>query len=120
MPNNENSDFEKLSEVVAFSGAAPTPIGAGVTNESYTSYDGTIIYVQFTDVDSNGLYPSTGTHLRFTVSKDINGNITNVTPVSTFIDSALPKVLQLRLNADRKSTRLNSSHIPLSRMPSSA
>ena len=24
------------------------------------------------------------------------------------------------LNADRKSTRLNSSHIPLSRMPSSA
>ena len=26
----------------------------------------------------------------------------------------------IKLNGDRKSTRLNSSHIPLSRMPSSA
>ena len=30
------------------------------------------------------------------------------------------KTLWKRLNIDRKSTRLNSSHIPLSRMPSSA
>ena len=30
------------------------------------------------------------------------------------------KALADRLSLDRKSTRLNSSHIPLSRMPSSA
>src|ERR1051326_5791660 len=29
------------------------------------------------------------------------------------------EVIRLKIRADRKSTRLNSSHIPLSRMPSS-
>ena len=33
---------------------------------------------------------------------------------------ALPVLLALELAADRKSTRLNSSHLKLSRMPSSA
>ena len=40
-----------------------------------------------------------------------------------FEDFAILDVIQKRLVAvfvDRKSTRLNSSHIPLSRMPSSA
>ena len=38
------------------------------------------------------------------------------------VDSALSEVRTALLEADvdRKSTRLNSSHIPLSRMPSSA
>ena len=34
--------------------------------------------------------------------------------------SNLSPLLQSRIQRDRKSTRLNSSHIPLSRMPSSA
>ena len=36
------------------------------------------------------------------------------------IDGVREDVVDLLLNLDRKSTRLNSSHIPLSRMPSSA
>ena len=32
----------------------------------------------------------------------------------------IPKILFIKKGKDRKSTRLNSSHIPLSRMPSSA
>ena len=36
---------------------------------------------------------------------------TGTTPIATFM---------VHFNKDRKSTRLNSSHIPLSRMPSSA
>ena len=31
-----------------------------------------------------------------------------------------PSITELAVELDRKSTRLNSSHIPLSRMPSSA
>ena len=34
--------------------------------------------------------------------------------------SAMPGPLEVGAKIDRKSTRLNSSHIPLSRMPSSA
>ena len=34
--------------------------------------------------------------------------------------SLVYEVIEYRANSDRKSTRLNSSHIPLSRMPSSA
>ena len=40
--------------------------------------------------------------------------------INQFIDSANWEVLEEAMNEDRKSTRLNSSHIPLSRMPSSA
>ena len=32
----------------------------------------------------------------------------------------VPPAIEALMNSDRKSTRLNSSHIPLSRMPSSA
>ena len=34
--------------------------------------------------------------------------------------AALADIVQLKTHADRKSTRLNSSHMPVSRMPSSA
>ena len=36
------------------------------------------------------------------------------------LDSSSDKIKKFLLIKDRKSTRLNSSHIPLSRMPSSA
>ena len=36
------------------------------------------------------------------------------------IPSSPDMVLEIQTSLDRKSTRLNSSHIPLSRMPSSA
>ena len=42
---------------------------------------------------------------------DIRGNLK---------PSEMLKVVHAAIAADRKSTRLNSSHIPLSRMPSSA
>ena len=52
---------------------------------------------------------------------------TNVCPVCLGLPGSLPvlneRVVEFALRigeADRKSTRLNSSHIPLSRMPSSA
>ena len=36
------------------------------------------------------------------------------------IERKKEELLELQAQSDRKSTRLNSSHIPLSRMPSSA
>ena len=38
----------------------------------------------------------------------------------TILNASDFKLIKLLKNVDRKSTRLNSSHIPLSRMPSSA
>ena len=40
-------------------------------------------------------------------------------PIET-VDDNLSDCVDLNAEVDRKSTRLNSSHIPLSRMPSSA
>jgi len=98
MPRKKKNS-EDQNNFVAYSGAAPTPVELGQTNESYTSADGTKVYLQFIDVDSNGLYPSSGIQLRFSVTKVVGGTATTVTPVSTFIDSALPKTLQLTLNS---------------------
>lgn len=99
MPRKKKDIEEKSATFVAYSGSAPTPIAQGQTNESYTSADGTKVYVQFLDSDSSGLYPSSGTQLRFSVTKITGGTATTVTPIATFIDSALPKTLQLSLNA---------------------
>jgi hypothetical protein len=99
MARKKNPNPEEQNNFVAYSGSAPTPVSAGQSNESYTSADGTKVYVQFIDVDSNGLYPSSGTHLRFSVTKVVGGLATTVTPTSTFIDSNLPKTLQLTLNS---------------------
>ena len=55
-----------------------------------------------------------------------NGNIANETVMTakpdgyTVLFAASSAVIANRYTIDRKSTRLNSSHIPLSRMPSSA
>ena len=102
MPKKNKPNPEEQNNFVAYSGSAPSPIAEGQSNESYTSADGTKVYVQFIDVDSNGLYPSSGTHLRFSVTKVVGGSATTVTPVSTFVDSSLPKTLQLTLNSSDK------------------
>ena len=56
-------------------------------------------------------------------AEDMKNNISNSTQMAdkygTTGDEAASKEENLT-QADRKSTRLNSSHIPLSRMPSSA
>ena len=59
------------------------------------------------------------------VSADLayeNGLKTNISGVSNFVqlEPQLDLFRKIMPNIDRKSTRLNSSHIPLSRMPSSA
>ena len=99
MPRKKKDIQEDKSTFVAYSGSAPAPIAAGQQNESYTSADGTKVYIQFLDSDSSGLYPSSGTQLRFSVTKITGGTATTVTPIATFIDSALPKTLQLSLNS---------------------
>ena len=63
MPRKKKDIQEDKSTFVAYSGSAPAPIAAGQQNESYTSADGTKVYVQFLDSDSSGLYPSRNTFL---------------------------------------------------------
>lgn len=87
-----NPDF------TAYSGAKPTP-STNPANPSYTSQDGRKIYLQFDDADSTGLSPSTGTQLRFSVTKIYGGTATTVTPSSTAINSSAPKTLILNLRA---------------------
>ena len=56
------------------------------------------------------------------VRKDIKNLHLSVYPPDGYVRVSVPRHVtddNVRL-ADRKSTRLNSSHIPLSRMPSSA
>ena len=67
-------------------------------NFSFSSPDGRKIYLNFYDPDSTALSPSTGTHLRFSVTKITGAIATTVTPSSTFIDSSSPKTLQLILS----------------------
>ena len=50
---------------------------------------------------------------------DIEGLNNRITTVESDMDRFKEKI-EAALNADRKSTRLNSSHLKLSRMPSSA
>ena len=70
---------------------------------SYTSFDGQRIYLNFDDIDSSGLEPSSGLQLRFSVTKKFGSSIAGtVTPTATFIDSRTPKTLELLLSdADR-------------------
>ena len=45
----------------------------------------------------------------------------DLSPINTILmGKMIPAVAMLSLDLDRKSTRLNSSHLKLSRMPSSA
>lgn len=94
---------EKLVQnIVPFSGASPTPIGVGNTNESYSSSDGKTIYIQFQDFDSSGLSPLSGIESRFSVTKTFIGSATTVYPTSFFVDTNYPKTAQLSLsNADK-------------------
>jgi hypothetical protein len=53
--NNNEQDLNQLSDdFKIMSGSAPSVNAAGATNESYSSADGTVIYLQFTDNDSSG------------------------------------------------------------------
>ena len=66
----------------------------------------------------------TGAGRAFSSGQDLNERVTAdgdvVVPGEALEKYYNPLVLKLRSLPDRKSTRLNSSHIPLSRMPSSA
>ena len=95
-------DNQESIQFVAYSGSAPTPIAVGSTNESYTSANGTVLYVNFTDIDSSGLYPSSGIQNRFSVTKITAGSAVTVTPTSSYVDTALPKTLQLTLSSANK------------------
>lgn len=98
MPQDNNDELNIQSdEIQAFSGAAPTLNAEGSTNESYTSADGRTLYLNFTDADSSGLYPTSGIGTRFSVTKIISGIATTVTPISYAVDSALPKTVKLTL-----------------------
>ena len=54
------------------------------------------------------------------VETDGSKNFDSVITVSAPVEIRRERLLKRGLKRDRKSTRLNSSHIPLSRMPSSA
>ena len=91
--------MEINNNFIAFSGASPG-ISTSLTNLSYTSYDGQRIYLNFDDIDSSGLEPSSGLQLRFSVTKKFGSSIAGtVTPSATFIDSRTPKTLELILSA---------------------
>ena len=99
MANNDNNEFEELNEdVTLYSGVKPSLN----STESYSSADGTKIYLQFSDADSSGLSPSSGLQLRFRLTKITGGTATTVTPLSTYIDPAAPKTLILNLNSSDK------------------
>lgn len=85
----------------AASGSKPIP-DPDPANFSFSSPDGRKIYLNFYDPDSTGISPSTGTHLRFSVTKTNAGFPVTVYPTSTAINSTAPKTLILNLSsADR-------------------
>lgn len=94
--------MEINNNFIAFSGASPG-ISTSLSNLSYTSYDGGRIYLNFDDIDSSGLEPTSGLQLRFSVTKKYGSSIAGtVTPTATFIDSRTPKTVELILSdADR-------------------
>ena len=89
--------MEINNNFIAFSGASPG-ISTSLSNLSYTSYDGGRIYLNFDDIDSSGLEPTSGLQLRFSVTKKFGSSIAGtVTPTATFIDSRTPKTVELVL-----------------------
>ena len=87
--------MEINNNFIALSGASPG-ISTSLSNLSYTSFDGQRIYLNFDDIDSAGLEPSSGLQLRFSVTKKFGSSIAGtVTPTATFIDSRTPKTVEL-------------------------
>ena len=72
------------------------------------------VYCSFSNEPGSQTYKITDSQFIFN-----NNTLPNGATLVT-VSTAINPVLQPGDNADRKSTRLNSSHIPLSRMPSSA
>jgi hypothetical protein len=97
MENNQ----DLRNTFIAFGGASPG-ISTSLSNLSYTSFDGKRIYLNFDDIDSSGLEPSSGLELRFSVHKFFGATATTITPSSTFIDPTQPKTLQLILSDANK------------------
>lgn len=97
MAKEKESIKSKSFEIIPFAGIAPTASGLGNTNESYSSSDGKTIYIQFSDIDSSGIYPLSGIHTRFSVNKFFGAIATTVTPISYYVDTSLPKTAQLQL-----------------------
>ena len=97
----EFNESSHSNDFVAFGGTSPS-ITTTPSNLSYTSYDGKSIYLNFDDIDSTGLEPSSGLELRFSVTKKFGAIASTVTPTSTFIDSTQPKTLQLILSTADK------------------
>lgn len=101
MPKRKK-DIEQKNIIVPFSGASPTPIGVGNTNESYSSSDGKTIYINFEDLDSSGLSPYSGIQSRFTVTKITGAIASTVNPTAFYVDTNYPKTAQLSLsNSDK-------------------
>ena len=66
------------------------------------------------------LYQTTAYQFRDTTHAANLFGLAELGNIYTRIMNPTQDAVEQRLAADRKSTRLNSSHIPLSRMPSSA
>ena len=71
------------------------------------------------DVHPN-LYAYTPKSVIDSLREKATGQLTNPKTAFEFGKLVTPLIVKLGDGQDRKSTRLNSSHIPLSRMPSSA
>jgi hypothetical protein len=110
MENNQ----DPRNTFIVFGGASPG-ISTSLSNLSYTSFDGKRIYLNFEDIDSAGLEPSSGLELRFSVHKFFGAIASTITPSSTFIDPTQPKTLQLILSDANKivDSSYNGSGIAL-------
>ena len=106
---------EQICEVMALEGIRANPDDVIVTTGSQQALD--LISRIFIDpgdvvlVEAPSYVGALGTFSQYQAS---------VVHVETDNDGMVPAALVEAIKTDRKSTRLNSSHIPLSRMPSSA
>ena len=93
------------------------------------SYLGTSL-ANIGDLDNDGIIDLAAGEAKirtmFTLFMNSNGSVKLSVPINLtynnerFTANAITKIGDFDNDGDRKSTRLNSSHIPLSRMPSSA
>ena len=114
---------KSVAELVALGKANPGKLnfGAGIittrlAGELFNKESG--INVQY--VPFQGSPPTVQALLSKSVDYIVDGQASSLPLIQSGQFRALAKMNDAPVPADRKSTRLNSSHIPLSRMPSSA